>query len=539
MKRIYHRLIFMGLLLALFSSCDESKRSVRVLDSSGEPLAGVPVQMVAMDNSGDSLATLATGITDQNGFVILEGFQGDFGSSIGLKALLPSGTLRSFAVGEQIDPETTSAAQLEVPTIDIFSEAFVSAVINITRTDNGTGLEDFSVSELQYLMGLARQRLAARSDLAIDDAAALLAQLISELGRALAEAAGGSITAVPLSSVVADDVATSGPTFAATSNCSKDSAQFSGEFFVFDLQQDGEICNGEAVTGNMQDAFDGGVALSLTGDTFSGNIYFPGDTGLNPTAPNPPVFTQDGREVVFGPVTTDGLLQVTRKVLPLPDEDIVRYMEIINNPTGASVELDIRITGEFGLDSSSLLFAQNSPTIFDATSDYGALVTNITNANPPRPAVGFVIDGANGLDGADTVSFPPQNGDIFIYGWNNVTIAAGATVVYLHYVTLNSSQLESTSLTTLEAIYDSPNMSGFSATEINGLRNFPPTIGNVVGLAGSVSAGSTVTLANGSASAQVTALTDGSFKAAISAISGDQVSVTATDGTDTAVPVEE
>ena len=76
-------------------------------------------------------------------------------------------------------------------------------------------------------------------------------------------------------------------------------------------------------------------------------------------------------------------------------------------------------------------------------------------------------------------------------------------------------------------------MSGFSVAEINNLKNFVPSIGNVVGEAGSVASNTGLTLTNNGTTYSVTAKRDGSFIGAMDGTSGSTITITGGDGTAT------
>ena len=73
----------------------------------------------------------------------------------------------------------------------------------------------------------------------------------------------------------------------------------------------------------------------------------------------------------------------------------------------------------------------------------------------------------------------------------------------------------------------------FSVAEINNIKNFAPSIGNVVGEAGSVASNASITLTNASNSTTtVRANRDGSFKAALEGTSGSAITIKGSDGSD-------
>ena len=456
MKRNFCLVVKLFPFLLLLTACVDNGVEVLVVDGFGVPRVGIPVDLVVMNNQGETQQNIVTQFTDVRGVAQFQTIT-DFGSALLFRTFAPGGEVRSFAAGERKDAFASSDTAGSLGMLDPITDAVVRAVVYVTETDGGRTIDDFSPPELRELTALARASLADATNIDFDDVDGLTNRVITEIGLNIAEAAGGSISAVALSSILAPNEVTAAPPVGTTANCPRDHVQLVGAFFIFDINEDGALCNVEATSGPIMDAFDIGMQLSLIGDTFSGLAAFPGD---DTDASTPSTMTlEDERELVLGPVVSDGGISVTRKIRIPDNDDVVRFLEIFENTSSSSKTIDIRITGSVGLDSVAVLFAQNDANAIDEGSDYGSIVDVI--ANTTKPTLAFVFDGPGAEDGVDSATFPPQNGVDLAFSWNDVEIAAGETVIYAHYVVVSSSQVQEDLANIVEAIYDSPNMEGF------------------------------------------------------------------------------
>ena len=403
MKWQYPLIAFLFVVQSL-AGCATTDIEVLVVDTDNLARPGVPVALIAIDDAGNVLNTVQTEFTDDRGFAVFAR-EATFGSASLFRAFLPTGNLDGFAAGEFTDPKPTTKLAFAEKIIDPIASAVITAVLYITETAGGRSLDDFSITELSQLTGFARVALEEESSLNLKDKNALVQLIINAIGRKIADAAGGTITVTPLVTILAANAVTGGPTFATSPpNCLRKNAAITGQFVAFDFTEDAALCNVKATTGPIGDAFDIGMQLSLIGDTIGGSAAFPGDPSS--MAPLATVTYEDARELVYGPVTSDGGLNIARKALVLPSQDVVRYLEIFTNPTGNDKTISIRISGTLGLDSPRVFFAQNHADLFDQTSDYGAFFD--VGPNNTSPTVAFIIDGPGAVDSLDSASFPPN-----------------------------------------------------------------------------------------------------------------------------------
>ncbi|MCH7511770.1 MAG: hypothetical protein IIB19_05340, partial [Chloroflexi bacterium] len=104
-----------------------------------------------------------------------------------------------------------------------------------------------------------------------------------------------------------------------------------GNGFLWDITANGQVGNGTI------DAFDGGMALRING------VYFPAAATSTELG---------GRQVVHGPVGMSGL-NVTRRVYVPATEGWARFLEHLQNPTGAPITVNLRIETNPGAHGST------------------------------------------------------------------------------------------------------------------------------------------------------------------------------------------
>ena len=248
------------------------------------------------------------------------------------------------------------------------------------------------------------------------------------------------------------------------------------------------------------------------------------------SAPSATARIEDGREVVLGPVVDlDGSgLDVTRKIYVPENGSFARFAEILVNNSGADVTIDVLVDGNLGSDESTDA-VQNSSS-GDTTVD--AADVWMTMKWDDDPTVGFFFPGAT----------PAKSSDDVQYGWTDVVVPAGQTVVLLHWGFQGSSKLPAAMAAELALIEDSIPGEMFTGLTVAEAVADPFVAGadNAIGEAGSVAPLAAVSLDNltSGSSASVDAAPDGSFAAFLAETdSGDQVHVTASDGTDETVTV--
>ncbi len=487
------------------------------------------VRLIVIDDEGQELEEVGFTVTSSNGNFDF-GFADSLGSSFVIEGVLPEGRIRAFAMG--------NGKKTDVSPV---TDAIVSAVIYVTETDGGRSLSDFERSELRDIIKDVLDD-AAHWEVSYTHTQELINTVIESAGRAIPEAAGGSLSAVNSASLDAPNVVSEeDPAFDVSllTTCVRNHYVLEGKFFYFDINEDGALCKIASQNAFIGNAYAIAYQLKISGDTFkdpgtgvdTGSGAFPGD-GCGGGASCPDTSVEDENEVVFGPVETLGGLKVTRKVYVNEQADYVRYLEIVENPTESDKTISLAIDGDLGIGDPpggnvfiSTLLDSSGDLIIDENDDYAASITQISNN--PVPVVGYIWDGAVGFDRVDTVNLPPSNDVMMYYEWQDVALPAGSTKVYMHYAFITSTKDASQFDQTLESIYLSPDETGMNSTELNGLQNFAVLRGNIRGEAGSLVSSSSITITNVTrvSTMSVNAQRDGSFAYSLNAQSGDEIKV--------------
>jgi len=190
---------------------------------------------------------------------------------------------------------------------------------------------------------------------------------------------------------------------------------------------------------------------------------------------------QEQREIVIRQQGLAGL-NVTRKVFVPRDGYFARYLELLTNPTGAPITVDLQ------LDSQVHGFSQY-PIAPVATSSGDATVDVSDAANPDRwatfdtsivdqfsalnvePTV-FVFDGPNAATRASSVTLNGFPSPTFTYRWSSLTVNPGQTVGVMHFLAQQVSRAGAASVA--ERLSQAPPeaLVGLSPEEIAAVRNF-------------------------------------------------------------------
>ena len=511
---------FILLLAFIFLSCSSGHDvKGKVTDRSQSVVAGVVVRLITIADDGTELAEIDQSVTTNSGKFTFD-FPGTVGSSLLVEALLPNGTFRAFAAG---DGDRSDVGPV--------SEALVQAILQVTATKDGKSLSDFSVEEIRGIAQALNEADFSGIDLA--DGSALLSAVILEAGRLIPDAAGGEVTVAASASLEPPDVSVDAPALGPSATCGRDALFVDGEQFQFDLTESGTTCRVIGLgTNTLSNAFNIAFDLSLVGDTFvdSGLQFFPGDL----LAGDPARKIEDDREYLFGPVLTTAGLRVTRKVYIPETGDLLRYLEIFENPTSAEVTLSVELRGELGIgignEDPAVLADSNDNRIANEEDDWAAFFPSVPAYK--IPTIGILWNTEKTLHAVDEALLPDQNGNAFLLRWDDVTIPAGETKTIATFAKVMTSVVPATAREELESIFFSPDFSGMNSNELASLENLQSTRGNILGEAGSVVSDSTVTATNGrtSETASTTAGKDGSFALLISGTSGDSIQISATDG---------
>ena len=142
----------MLLLLPLFfQSCAGSESLVLVVDSAGNPVPGIVVELLTIDDQGQALEVVASQITKEDGVATI-GFSQRKASALVLRVMLSGSPQRAF-----ITDDVVSGSGIGTHTrLDPIAEALVSAVVYVTETAGGRTLGDFSIEELRAIIEKAR-----------------------------------------------------------------------------------------------------------------------------------------------------------------------------------------------------------------------------------------------------------------------------------------------------------------------------------------------------------------------------------------------
>jgi len=179
--------------------------------------------------------------------------------------------------------------------------------------------------------------------------------------------------------------------------------------FTYDIQdgcylQDGEI-----------NAYDNMYYLRVDGTTYTG-----ARTGTE----------EDGMEAVCDPESIAGL-NVRRKVFVPPTMNWARFLEVLENPTGSDITVDVRIYGNLGSDGETQVFGTSDGDLSWTAADAWVVTDDADDFLAP-PSLAHVYDSttAPGTETVDTVSLA---GDDMYYQWDNITVPAGGTVIIMHF----------------------------------------------------------------------------------------------------------
>lgn len=176
-----------------------------------------------------------------------------------------------------------------------------------------------------------------------------------------------------------------------------------------------------------------------------------------------------GRQLLLPNVSIAGL-NVSRRVYVPQADNFVRYLNVLENPTGADITVTVGMDTNLGSDGSTTVIATSSgDTIVDALDRWAS-----TNGDSNDPRLAHVWDGFGGADSIDIVDNVPGGGnDDIDWEWQNVTIPAGQTVIYM---TLGSMQLNNAAATlaaqTLNAGGSAAIFDGLDAATIAQVQNW-------------------------------------------------------------------
>ncbi len=182
-----------------------------------------------------------------------------------------------------------------------------------------------------------------------------------------------------------------------------------GAGFLWDITEDGDISNGS------RDAYDGGLRLSVGGDDFP---FF--DEGF---------LALGAREMRLGPAPMGGL-QVLRRIYIPEDGQYARFIEVLNNPTGEAIEVEVGLRGNLGSDLSTQLIDESSGDgVVDESDDW--FVTDDFSLDGGDPTVLHFFSDDRAAVQPTEVSMPVPDDD-FSFTFP-VVVPAGETIYVMHF----------------------------------------------------------------------------------------------------------
>lgn len=455
-------------------------------------LADTPLVVVLLDLAGNELAVVAGGQTDAAGNYALR--VPNF--------MAPSSTLLLKAADNASVSALVSAAALDVSVASDGVAGWLRAVAGPE-----VAITMFSPAEVAALVTDGQAGLVAGSvDLADEDA--VRARLAMDLETAVAAAAEASTqVGSPPNPVAVDppDVVTTINSFA------YDLYDVNDE--TWDLGADGTMDDG------TNDSYDTAFTLYVDGNSFSSQTPGTAATTL-----------EDEREAVLGPETDLGGtgLDVTRKIYVPDDMAFARFAEILENPTGSDITVDVDIESNLGSDEgNNTVFASSDGNNTVETGD----VWLSNHQDGSDPAVGFLFPGAE----------PSKSDDNIYYGWPSVTVPAGGQVIMLHWGFQRTGSFPAA----VQAITDelmsvgaNPPAAYFEGLSVAEAGNTQLAAPRVIGSPGLVAPLAEVTvtvnddgLGGYDSQTVVTANADGSFSLGLPLVGGDVVDITTDAGT--------
>lgn len=189
--------------------------------------------------------------------------------------------------------------------------------------------------------------------------------------------------------------------------------------------------NGGTVQTTLNDAFDGynTACLGLNGATGSCQT---GNASYLIYNQNGAATTDcGGRQVVF-PVKSMNGLNVSRKVYVPANDTFARWQNILSNPTGSPITVNLIVANNLGSDSNTIITGSSSGNAGAEVSDtWVATMQNYSGTTSSDVRLGHVLRGT-GTPNLAFVNF--ANGDDNPYWGYTVTVQPGTTQIILNFI---------------------------------------------------------------------------------------------------------
>ncbi len=196
-----------------------------------------------------------------------------------------------------------------------------------------------------------------------------------------------------------------------------------------------------------------------------------------------------GRQIV---IRQDGMfgLNVTRKIYAPADGYFTRYLELLSNPTGAAISVDVRVSsyyqfltkvqGGFTVDIAPRIVSTSSGDSFLQAGDHWFTTDDDADGDPflsgdNMPSVATVFESSSASLQATTASFlndfTARYGEGRV-GWSSVTIPAGQTVALMHFISQETGRSNSQAAAQRLVQLPPEAIAGLSASERVQIANF-------------------------------------------------------------------
>ncbi len=522
---MYHFFLTLILLVGALSACSDSRTGIFTQFDGTSP-EGQVIRLSTMDDTGEEVTILDTSTTSSEGLFL---FNLDPNTNAGtIMATETNGVLlRGFYAGGS-----------DSYRVHPYTEGLVQLISDITASEGGRTLSDFTASEIREIVDIV---FSGDSPPELDDSDGILSFLKTTVGRQIALASGAQVSALPSDSLEQSQTITQASFDSDTNICGIGATFFllEGDQFRFDVEEDGTLCanNHESLEKLFSE---GALWLLLAEEVFEtplGGNYFP-------KVPTGTHNLEDAREISFdslnlmgpipeesGPREIDETISISRKVFVPQGKDYIRYLEIFENSGEEDRVLHVEMGAQLTTSSDSALLTFDTDNLEPSTEDRYVAPYDIYQTKPT--AIFIYHDGnstapsklnAPGITGSE----PSQ----VTYTWETLSIPSGEKRVIAHYVLLTTSRDEEAVSELAQNFLDSPDMSGMSFSELRGLVNFTPNLGNIVGEPGAVIGQAEVTAINEVSDTTVTvsARKDGAFSVPLRASEGDTIQITASDG---------
>ena len=216
-------------------------------------------------------------------------------------------------------------------------------------------------------------------------------------------------------------------------------------------------------------------------------------------------------------------IDVTRKLYVSPSASFARFTEVLTNPGGTDITVDVTIDGNLGSDeiTDRVHASSSGDDVVGAGDSWLA-----SHWDSSDPALAWIFTGA----------VPTKSSDDIEWTWQSVVVPAGATVTLFHFAFQRFASSVQDLTTEVLGVGGAPGAEFYTDATIadasNGLNGGRSA--SVSGDGGAVVSGETLTITNTNTTAvdTVVAGIDGSFVSLIATTSGDMITVVGDMGTD-------